>query len=119
MVGACRLWLVSRYKTPTVADKEMADTGPEDPPSPSFRLQLFWMFCAFVPSSLMLGTTTFITTNLAAIPLMWVFPLALYLTTFILVFARKQLLPHALVVRPDAFCGHRLRTVIFLVHPWL
>ena len=52
-----------------------------------------WALYAFVPSSLMLGVTTYITTDLAAFPLLWVIPLALYLLTFILVFARRQLIP--------------------------
>ena len=49
---------------------------------------LRWVALAFVPSSLMLGTTTYITTDIAAIPLLWVAPLALYLLSFILVFSR-------------------------------
>ncbi|WP_052643406.1 hypothetical protein [Syntrophotalea carbinolica] len=105
MVSACRLWLVSRRKTATAADRETAAVAPAAVPSPALRRQLFWLFCAFIPSSLMLGTTTFITTNLAAIPLLWVLPLALYLTTFILVFARKQWLPHALLVRLMPFAA--------------
>ena len=46
---------------------------------------------AFVPSSLLLGITLFLTTDLAAIPLLWVVPLALYLLTFILAFARRPI----------------------------
>jgi hypothetical protein len=49
-----------------------------------------WVALAFVPSSLMLGATMAITTNLAPIPLLWVAPLALYLVSFILVFSRDQ-----------------------------
>lgn len=49
---------------------------------------LRWVLLAFVPSSLMLGATTYITTDIAAIPLLWVTPLALYLLSFILVFSR-------------------------------
>jgi spermidine synthase len=48
---------------------------------------LRWVTLAFVPSSLMLGATTYITTDIAAIPLLWVAPLALYLLSFILVFS--------------------------------
>ncbi len=48
---------------------------------------LRWVALAFVPSSLMLGATTYITTDIAAIPLLWVAPLALYLLSFILVFS--------------------------------
>jgi spermidine synthase len=47
-----------------------------------------WVSLAFVPSSLMLGVTTYLTTDIAAIPLLWVLPLVLYLLSFILVFAR-------------------------------
>ncbi len=49
---------------------------------------LRWVALAFVPSSLMLGATTYITTDIAAIPLLWVAPLALYLLSFILVFSK-------------------------------
>jgi hypothetical protein len=61
--------------------------------------RLRWATLAFVPSSLLLGITTHITTDIAAAPLFWVVPLALYLLTFVLVFARRQLLPHAVMVR--------------------
>ena len=50
--------------------------------------RLRWIALAFVPSSLMLGTTTALTTNLAPIPLLWVLPLGLYLLSFIVVFSR-------------------------------
>jgi hypothetical protein len=46
-----------------------------------------------VPSSLLSGTTTKITTEAAAGPLFWVVPLALYLATFTLAFARRRRLP--------------------------
>jgi spermidine synthase len=48
------------------------------------------MGLAFIPSSLMLSVTTYITTDIASIPLLWVFPLALYLLTFIIAFARRS-----------------------------
>jgi SAM-dependent methyltransferase len=54
-----------------------------------------WLSLAFVPSSLLLGTTTYITTDLTPIPLLWIAPLAIYLLSFILVFAGKPPLPHA------------------------
>src|SRR5262249_7474070 len=50
-----------------------------------------WVLLAFVPSSLMLSVTTYLTTDIAAIPLLWVLPLSLYLLTFILSFARRAL----------------------------
>jgi hypothetical protein len=46
-----------------------------------------WMLLAFVPSSLMLGTTTYLATDVASVPLLWVAPLALYLMTFVAAFS--------------------------------
>jgi hypothetical protein len=51
-----------------------------------------WVLLAFVPSSLMLGVTTYIATDVASVPLIWIIPLALYLLTFILAFANKQII---------------------------
>lgn len=65
--------------------------------------RLYWVALAFVPSSLMLGVTTHVTTEIAPVPLLWVFPLALYLLTFVLVFARKPLLPHVWMKRVFPF----------------
>lgn len=48
---------------------------------------VWWAALAFLPSSLMLGVTTRISTDLGAFPLVWVGPLALYLLTFVLVFS--------------------------------
>src|SRR6185437_4027586 len=59
---------------------------------------LRWVILAFVPSSLMLGATTYITTDIASIPLLWVAPLALYLLSFILVFARVPAWVHKAMV---------------------
>ncbi|MDB5308403.1 MAG: spermidine synthase [Gemmataceae bacterium] len=47
-----------------------------------------WVGLAALPSSLMLGVTTHVSTDLAPVPLLWVVPLALYLVSFIVVFAR-------------------------------
>ncbi len=52
-----------------------------------------WVLLAFAPSSLMLSVTTHLSTAIAPIPLLWVVPLALYLLTFILAFARRPLPP--------------------------
>ncbi len=62
-----------------------------------------WVAYAAVPSSLLLGVTAYITSDVAPIPLFWVVPLALYLLTFILVFARRPPLAHAPMVRALPF----------------
>jgi len=67
-------------------------------PRPGWRRRLHWIALAFVPSSLLLGATTYITTDLAAVPLLWVLPLAIYLLTFILAFGRWPRVLHRAVV---------------------
>jgi hypothetical protein len=76
-------------------------------PPPRALARLRWVALAFVPSSLLLGVTTYITTDIAPVPLLWVIPLALYLLSFILVFARRPLLPPTWAARalPMAVLG--------------
>lgn len=52
---------------------------------------LYWVFLSFIPCSLMLAVTLYITTDVAATPLFWVVPLALYLISFIVTFTTKPL----------------------------
>ena len=61
---------------------------PDQPGAPSLREAAWWVALAFIPSSWLLGVTTYITTDLAAIPLLWTVPLGIYMVTFILAFAR-------------------------------
>jgi len=57
----------------------------------SWRRRLRWVALAFVPSSLMLGVTTYFSTDIASLPLLWVVPLSLYLLTLVFAFARRQI----------------------------
>ncbi len=50
---------------------------------------VFWALLAFLPSSLMLAVTSKISTDVGALPLVWVIPLALYLLTFVLTFSNR------------------------------
>jgi hypothetical protein len=63
------------------------------------RRRLRWIALAMVPSSLMLSATTYLTADIASIPLLWVIPLSIYLLSFILVFASRHLLRHQLLVK--------------------
>lgn len=50
--------------------------------------RLYWLILALVPSSLLLGLTNFISTDIASVPLLWVIPLTLYLLSFVIVFSK-------------------------------
>ncbi|HYX43022.1 MAG TPA: fused MFS/spermidine synthase, partial [Pyrinomonadaceae bacterium] len=78
----------------------------------SLRRRLRWLALAFVPSSLMLGVTTFISTDIASLPLLWVIPLALYLLTLVLAFARRQIFSTRLL----AFIMPGVTLVLVLVY---
>ena len=52
-----------------------------------------------VPSALLLSITRYLTTDVAAVPLLWIVPLAVYLGTFVHAFARRPLIPHRLLAR--------------------
>jgi hypothetical protein len=63
--------------------------APSDSAPIGWRARLTWVALAAIPSSLMLGVTTYITTDIASAPFLWVAPLALYLLTFIIAFQAK------------------------------
>jgi hypothetical protein len=51
-----------------------------------------WVALAAIPSSLMLGVTSYVTTDVGSAPFLWVAPLALYLLTFIIAFQDRPLI---------------------------
>ena len=55
-----------------------------------------WLGLSAVPSGLMLSTTTHLTTDIVAMPLLWVVPLGLYLLSFTFAFNPRSHLAHAL-----------------------
>lgn len=54
------------------------------------RTLALWLALAAVPSGLMLSTTTHLTTDIFAMPLLWVIPLGLYLASMSLAFADRR-----------------------------
>jgi hypothetical protein len=67
--------------------------------SPGARTILLWIALALLPSSLLLGVTNHLSTDVAAVPLLWVVPLAIYLLTFVLAFAARPPIAHSTVLR--------------------
>jgi hypothetical protein len=65
---------------------------------PTWRQAARWIGLAAVPSGLLVAVTAHISTDVAAVPLLWVLPLALYLLTFVIVFSRRPIIPHRLVL---------------------
>lgn len=66
--------------------------APTSPPV-AWKERLIWIALAAAPSSLMLGVTAHIATDVASAPLLWIVPLALYLLTFVVAFSAKPAIP--------------------------
>jgi hypothetical protein len=87
--------------------------------APTYAQRFKWLALSAVPSSLMLGVTMHISTDIAPVPLLWVLPLALYLGTFVLVFSDRQWLSPLWMTRLLPLLVHiSLLTILVNVHQW-
>jgi hypothetical protein len=98
LIGGCGylLWQ-SPERAPSAAPAVPVEGTAEAAP-PTWADVAMWIFLAAVPSGLLVAVTAHISTDVAAVPLLWVVPLALYLLTFVIVFSRRLIVPHWLVV---------------------
>ncbi len=76
-----------------------SDGGSVDDQPITWTRRLRWVLLAAVPSTWMLAVTSYFTTAIRPLPLLWVIPLALYLFSFAIVFARRPLIPRRLLNR--------------------
>jgi hypothetical protein len=74
----------------TVPSNAVQALPEETSPPPTWREILQWVAIAAVPSGLMLSTTTHLTTDIVAMPLLWALPLGLYLLSFVIAFASRR-----------------------------
>jgi hypothetical protein len=70
---------------------------------PTLRDRLAWITLAAIPAGLVIAVTAYISTDVAAAPLLWVLPLALYLLTFVAVFRDRPWFSHDLVIKIAPF----------------
>jgi SAM-dependent methyltransferase len=69
---------------------QVASPAAPAPPVPARRV-LIWLALAAVPSGLMLSTSTHLTTDIFAMPLLWVIPLGIYLLSFVFAFSENRI----------------------------
>ncbi|HKO89591.1 MAG TPA: fused MFS/spermidine synthase, partial [Polyangiaceae bacterium] len=72
-------------------------------PAPGAREALTYCALAAVPSASLVAVTAHISTDVAAAPLLWVLPLALYLLSFVLAFQSERRLSHAACLRAQPY----------------
>lgn len=80
LLVCCGVWMLRRLAPAP------AGVGATTSERPRWSDRARWVALAAVPSSLMLGATTYLTLDVAAVPLFWIVPLAIYLLTFIIAF---------------------------------
>jgi hypothetical protein len=102
MIAGCAAW-AGKNRAGQEENPQAAMHNPQSAITMSRRLR--WILLSFAPSTLMLGVTTYLSTDISPIPLLWVAPLALYLMTFILAFAKRELLSLRLASRVLSWLG--------------
>jgi hypothetical protein len=75
-----------------VTEDSPVETTPIDAPPIPRSLRLRWLALAFIPSSYLLGVTSFTSADIATVPLFFVAPLGVYLLTFVIAFSRRPLI---------------------------
>ena len=79
---------------------EVPDAEPEEPLTVTPRsARLLWLLLPMVASMQLAAVTAHLTANVAAIPLLWILPLAVYLLSLIFAFQFPRLLPQGIVLR--------------------
>jgi hypothetical protein len=91
LIAACGVLLLR-------SSNRLPDVGAAKAAPPTWRDVAFWVALTAVPSGLLIAVTAHISTDVAAVPLLWVLPLALYLLTFVIVFQTRPIIPHRFVV---------------------
>ena len=92
-----------RTTTPTAelsshSERSEVERSPSLPPT-STSHRLLWFLLPLAAAMQLSAVTAHLTVNIAAIPLLWVLPLAAYLLTFIIAFDRPALYNRPIVVR--------------------
>jgi hypothetical protein len=82
-------WLSRSKSTKTIDANNSVEAASENTP-PAFGVRLLWLSLSACGSMMLLAATDHLSQNVAPVPLLWVLPLALYLFSFGLVFAKRQ-----------------------------
>ena len=81
-------------QTETAAEAGAIEIRDSAAAAPTWGQRASWVGLSAVPSGLLVAFTSYVTTDIASAPFLWVLPLALFLGTFILVFKERPTIPH-------------------------
>ena len=115
LLGGVGLLLKRQGTDPSVLGEPVA-IGRAEPSFPGEGWR--WAGWAFLPAGLVVAVTTLLTTDVAAVPLLWAIPLSIYLVTFMLAFGGIH--PNELALGTTALlaCGAIGAQVMGWVKPW-
>ncbi len=91
----------------------------EDEPPASLRSKCLWLLLPMVASMQLCAVTSYLTANIAAIPLLWILPLAAYLITLIIAFEYARFVPRPLLTRLLAVMLAGLAYMLAKADAWL
>ncbi len=99
-IVACGLMMAANAASHAhaVSAAEAAAPAAASAHAPTWSKRLVWIGLAAVPSGLLVAFTSYLTTDIASAPFLWVLPLAAFLATFILVFCETPRIPHKIVL---------------------
>lgn len=103
-IAGCAAWAIRHGRVALAASVETYGAIAARATAITWRRRATWLLLAAVPSGLLSAVTTFIATDLVSAPLLWLAPLAIYLTTFIVAFSARgrRLVPAAILAAPAA-----------------
>lgn len=115
LITLAALVLARTVHAPTAA---VPNARPET--SVAWAERLAWIGLAAVPSGLLVALTAHLSTDVAAVPLLWVLPLALFLLTFVLAFRAGGVRLHRvmLAIQPVMLVGVIFAMVLGAQVPW-
>ncbi len=96
LITACGMLMLQSRRAEASPNAAPADAAATSTPI-TLASRATWVALAAIPSGLMVAVTTYITTDIASAPFVWVVPLAMFLATFILVFKDKLAFNYELV----------------------
>jgi hypothetical protein len=117
LMSLCALYFLQPLTGPSREASEpvrQTDLLPSAASDVTFGRRLRWVLWSLVPSSLLLGVTSYVTTDVASAPLFWVVPLTAYLLSFVVAFARSSWAANRFLVRLQAFLLLGAASTIFL-----
>jgi hypothetical protein len=95
LVTGVLAWNVRKTAMVSVTENVVAEEGA---PAPQMQ-RLLWVLLPMGAAMQLSAVTSYLTANVAAIPLLWVLPLGVYLLTIIIAFEFPRLLPRGIVAR--------------------